>query len=105
MKVQLHKVGLDGKGDRRLTDPKFTHQVDISPDGSSSSTSRRRAQAPTSSLVDVAGEGDAERRRATSGDGARGVPQGEVTYLAADGKTTLWRIGSRSFDPSRKYPT
>ncbi len=25
MKLQLHRVGLDGKGDVRLTDPKFTH--------------------------------------------------------------------------------
>ena len=28
MKMQLHRVGLDGKGDVRLTDPKFTHTVD-----------------------------------------------------------------------------
>ncbi len=27
MKMQLHRVGLDGKGDVRLTDPKFTHSV------------------------------------------------------------------------------
>jgi dipeptidyl-peptidase-4 len=27
MKQQLHRVGLDGKGDVRLTDPKFTHTV------------------------------------------------------------------------------
>ncbi len=27
MKVQLHRVGLDGKGDVRLTDPAFNHTV------------------------------------------------------------------------------
>jgi dipeptidyl-peptidase-4 len=27
MKMQLHRVGLDGKGDVRLTDPKFNHSV------------------------------------------------------------------------------
>ena len=27
MKMQLHRVGLDGKGDVRLTDPKFNHRV------------------------------------------------------------------------------
>jgi len=27
MKLQLHRVGLDGKGNVRLTDPKFTHSV------------------------------------------------------------------------------
>ena len=31
MKMQLHRVGLDGKGDVRLTDPKFTHTVSIAP--------------------------------------------------------------------------
>ena len=33
MKLQLHRVGLDGKGDMRLTDPAFHHTVDIAPDG------------------------------------------------------------------------
>ena len=27
MKLQLHRVGLDGKGDKRLTDPAFNHTV------------------------------------------------------------------------------
>src|SRR5438128_9518170 len=27
MKLQLHRVGLDGKGDIRLTDPKFNHTI------------------------------------------------------------------------------
>ena len=27
MKLQLHRVGLDGKGDERLTDPAFHHTV------------------------------------------------------------------------------
>ena len=29
MKLQLHRVGLDGKDDKRLTDPAFTHTVDV----------------------------------------------------------------------------
>jgi dipeptidyl-peptidase-4 len=33
MKLQLHRVGLDGKGDVRLTDPQYTHSVTLSPDG------------------------------------------------------------------------
>ena len=33
MKQQLHRVGLDGKGDVRLTDPAFNHNVSVSPDG------------------------------------------------------------------------
>src|SRR5262249_34190054 len=33
MKLQLHRVGLDGKGDVRLTDPSLTHGLDAAPDG------------------------------------------------------------------------
>src|SRR5690606_25418918 len=33
MKLQLHRVGLNGRGDRRLTDPAFHHAVSVSPDG------------------------------------------------------------------------
>ena len=33
MKLQLHSVGLDGKGDKRLTNPSFNHTVTMSPDG------------------------------------------------------------------------
>src|SRR6185437_1647928 len=33
MKLQLHRVGLDGTGDRRLTDRAFFHTVDVAPDG------------------------------------------------------------------------
>ena len=33
MKLQLHRVRLDGTGDVRLTDPKFNHRVTLSPDG------------------------------------------------------------------------
>ena len=32
-KFQLHRVGLDGKGERRLTDPIYTHRVQLAPDG------------------------------------------------------------------------
>src|SRR5262249_3404260 len=32
-KMQLHRVGLDGSQDRRLTDPAFHHAVDVAPDG------------------------------------------------------------------------
>ena len=43
MKLQLHRVGLDGKGDKRLTDPAFNHTVDaVARRQATSSTSRRR---------------------------------------------------------------
>src|SRR5690606_6276817 len=41
MKLQLHRVGLDGKGDVRLTDPSFNHAV-----GSCMASGGRPQQAP-----------------------------------------------------------
>ena len=43
MKMQLHRVGLDGKNDKRLTDPAFTaHDLAVARRRSISSTSPRR---------------------------------------------------------------
>jgi len=33
MKLQLHRVRLDGRDDARLTDPAFHHTIDVAPDG------------------------------------------------------------------------
>ena len=110
MKVQLHKVGLDGKGDRRLTDPAFTHQVDVSPDGKYFiDVAQTHDKAPTSSLVDVAsGKAIAELAKSdVSVMEQRGIRKGEVySYLAADGKTKLYGEiwFPVNFDPSKKYP-
>jgi len=110
MKVQLHRVGLDGKGDRRLTDPAFTHQVDISPDGKYFiDVAQTHDKPPTSSLVDVAsGKVIAELAKSdVSVMEQRGIRKAEVySYLAADGKTKLFGEiwFPVNFDPSRKYP-
>jgi dipeptidyl-peptidase 4 len=110
MKVQLHKVGLDGKGDRRLTDPAFNHQVDISPDGRYFiDVAQTHDKAPTSSLMAVAtGTALAELARSDiSVMEQRSVRKGEVySYMAADGKTKLYGEiwFPVNFDPSKKYP-
>ncbi len=110
MKVQLHKVGLDGKGDRRITDPAYTHQVDISPDGKYIiDVAQTHDHAPFTSLVDVAtGKTIAELAKSdVSVMTQRGVRNSEMfTYLAADGKTKLYgRLEFPiNFDPNKKYP-
>ena len=59
LKLQLHRVGLDGRGDVRLTDPKFHHTVGgcmPAPPAGPRPRRRRRAAAsrPTTSMfVDV----------------------------------------------------
>jgi dipeptidyl-peptidase-4 len=110
MKLQLHKVGLDGKGDRRLTDPAFNHQVDVSPDGKwFIDVAQAHDKAPMSQLVDVANAKPVATLAESnvSAMTQRGVHQAEMyQYMAEDGKTPLYgEIWFPSnFDPSKKYP-
>ena len=109
MKVQLHRVGLNGKGDKRLTDPAFTHTVSLSPDAKFfTDVAQTHDQAPVTRLMDANGKVVAELATSdlTKFD-SLGLKKTEMfTYLAADGKTQLH--GSiafpSNFDPARKYP-
>jgi dipeptidyl-peptidase-4 len=139
MKLQLHRVGLDGKGDVRLTDPAFTHSFGTcevgaggggrggrgggagGPGGGAPSCGisadnkyfidvyQSHDHAPATRLLDNAGKVVAELAKSdTSKMDQLGLKKAEqFTYLAADGKTTLYgQIQFPSnFDPSKKYPT
>ncbi len=130
LKLQLHRVGLDGRGDRRLTDPAFHHATGscipnvgarperpglggrcaIAPDNAHFvDLYETHDTPPTARLVDAAdgrvvsqiARGDASRLD------AMGLRRAELfTFTAADGKTTLrgnLRFPAR-FDPSKRYP-
>jgi dipeptidyl-peptidase-4 len=109
MKLQLHRVGLDGRGDRRLTDPKLHHQISVAPDGRHFvDVAQAHDIAPVTRLLDRGGKVVAEL--ATS-DLAKyqelGLEPVEMfTYTSADGRTELHAMLHRpsNFDPSRKYP-
>lgn len=109
MKTQLHRVGLDGKNDKRLTDPAFMHTVSLSPDGKYFvDVAQTHDSAPVTRLLDGTGKVVAEL---ASSDltkfEALGLKKVELfTFPAADGKTTLHGMISfpSNFDPSRKYP-
>ncbi len=111
LKMQLHRVGLDGRGDVRLTDTAFHHSVSLSSDGRLFvDVYQTRDQPPATRLVDATtGRVVAELAKSDLTRfetlGLRKVEQ--FTYKAADGVTTL--IGTiafpSTFDPSRKYPT
>jgi dipeptidyl-peptidase-4 len=109
MKLQLHRVGLDGEGDTRLTDPAFHHTVDLAPDGKHFiDTIQTHDTPPASRLVNADGEVLAEL--ATS-DLTRfdklGLKRVELlTYKAADGETDLYGLlhFPSNFDPAKKYP-
>ena len=106
---QLRVVGLDGGHDRLLTDPTRAHAVSLSPDGK---LMIDVAQSPTSPpetrLFDRGGKLLAVVAKAdTSGYQALGMRAPEVfTYLAADGRTTLYGTISfpSDFDPTKRYP-
>lgn len=133
LKLQLHRVGLDGKGERRLTDPAFHHSVGscmaggggrgagglpgggggscgISPDNKYFvDVYQTHDTPPATRLVDaVSGEvitdlAQSDLTRFTE----LGLKRAELfTFKAADGKTTLHGTIQfpSTFDPSRKYP-
>ena len=61
MKLQLHRVGLDGKGDTRLTDPAYHHTVDVAPDGQHFiDIAQTHDTPPATRLLDAGGKVSAE---------------------------------------------
>jgi dipeptidyl-peptidase 4 len=132
LKLQLHRVGLDGKGEVRLTDPAFNHTIGGcmgAPGGGGgggrggggggscgiSSDSNYFIDVyqthnipPATRLVDATGKVVAELAKANlSKFDELGLKKAEMfTYKAADGKTTLRGVIQfpSNFDPSKKYP-
>ena len=109
MKFQLHRVGLDGKNDKRLTDPAFTHTIALSPDATYFvDVAETHDQAPVTRLVDA--NGTVVKQLATT-DLSRfnelGLRKVEMyEYKTSDGQATLHgEIHFPSnFDPGKKYP-
>jgi dipeptidyl-peptidase-4 len=130
LKVQLHRVGLDGKGDVRLTDPAFNHTVGgcmaaaggggrggfggptacgISPDNKYFvDVYQTHDTPPATRIVDAGGKVVADLAKSdVTKFNELGLKKAEMfTYKAADGKTTLRGLIQfpSNFDPSRKYP-
>lgn len=131
LKLQLHRVGLDGRGDIRLTDPAFHHTIGnclpevgarvplqfpvpgpcgISPDNQYFVDVYQTHDTPAASRVV-----DAVSRRVVAdlvaADGSKldelHLRRAELfTFKAADGQTTLRGILQfpAAFDPAKKYP-
>ncbi len=109
MKLQLHRVGLDGRGDRRLTDPAFNHSVNLAPDGRHFiDVAQTHDSPPVTRLVDA--EGKVLDELATS-DTSRfeqlGLKRVELLkFKAADGTNDLYGMlhFPSNFDPAKTYP-
>ena len=109
MKLQLHRVGLDGKGDRRLTDPAFNHTVTVAPNGRHLvDVAQTHAIPPVTRVLDAAGKVVATVAESDlSVFTAAGFRAPEMfTYTAADGTTPLYGMLHKpsNFDPSKRYP-
>lgn len=132
LKLQLHRVGFDGTGHTRLTDPAFHHQIGsctspvaapgplpgpggpscaISPDNRyvvdiyqshDTPPATRLLDANTGTVIAELAQSDMTKFKAL------GLKKVEMfTYLAADGRTTLRGLihFPSNFDSSRKYPS
>ena len=132
LKLQLHRVGLDGKGDTRLTDPAFDHSVGncmprtggraggpggpggggcgLSPDNKYFVDVYQTHDLPPATRLVDGSNGKVVTELAAS-DLTKfqelGFTKTEMfTYKAADGKTTLRGLITfpSHFDPTKKYP-
>jgi dipeptidyl-peptidase 4 len=109
LKLQLHRVGFDGRGDRRLTEPELTHTVSVAPDGRHFvDVAQAHDQPPTTRLRDAAGRVIAQL---AATDMSRfeelGMKRVELfRFRAADGASDLLGMLHKpsNFDPSRTYP-
>ena len=109
MKVQLHRVRLDGREDQRLTDPAFHHTVSVAPDGRHFiDVSETHDSPPVSRLMDAEGNVVAELARSDESKfwklGLRPVEL--IQFKAADGQTDLYGMlhFPSNFTPEKKYP-
>ena len=109
MKLQLHRVGLDGKGDRRLTDPTLNHAVTFSPDGKYFvDVVQTHAKPPATVLATADGKQIAELATSdlTKYEQMGLKPVELYTFTSADGKTPLHAMLHKpsNFDSTKKYP-
>ncbi len=110
MKLQLHRVKLDGSGDRRLTDPTLHHTVDVAPDGKHFLDVVQTHDQPIKSRVVNAESGEILATLAESDltkFDALGLKKVELfSFKAADGKTDLHGILHKpsNYNPDVQYP-
>ena len=109
MKLQLHRVGLDGRNDVRLTDPEFNHTINFAPDGrhfvdvaqTHNSPPITRLMNADGTQVDVLATSDLTKFKSL------GLKRVELLqFKAADGQTDLYGMlhFPSDFRPDVKHP-
>ena len=109
MKLQLHRVGLDGQGNQRLTDPAFHHTIDVAPDGQHLiDVAQTHDCPPVTRLMDAEGKLVTELAHSdmTKFTTLGLKPVELIEFKAADGRTDLYGLlhFPSHFNPARKYP-
>jgi len=108
-RLQLHRVHLDGSNDQRLTNPNFTHRVNLSPDGKAFvDTIETEDAPPVTNLVGIDGKVIKELAESdVSKFTSMNLKKAEIfTFTAGDGKTTCYGTLYKpsDFSPTKKYP-
>ena len=109
MKMQLHKVKLNGKSNVRLTDPAYNHSVSVSPNGKYIiDVAQTHNIPPVTNLLNSRGKliKNLYKSDMTAFD-KLGLKKVEVfTFTSADGITQLHGMlhFPSNFDPNKKYP-
>ncbi len=109
LKLQLHRVGLDGQNDQRLTDPAWHHTVEVAPDGRHFiDVAQTHDSAPTTHLRKNDGTLVAELAKSDL-SGFRRLnfkPVELLKFKAADGATDLYGMlhFPSDFRPDVKHP-
>jgi dipeptidyl-peptidase 4 len=109
MKLQLHRVKLDGTGDTRITDQAYNHTVNVSPDGKFFiDVAQTHDIPPFTQLLDANGKIVAKLAESdVSKFNELGLKKVEAfTFTSVDGKTELHGLlhFPSNFDPAKKYP-
>ena len=109
MKLQLHRVGLDGRGDVRLTDPAFNHAVTLAPDNQHFiDVYQTHDQPPATRLMDMHNKVVAELAKSDlSKFNELGLKKVElVKFKTLDGTAGLHGMLNfpSNFNPKKKYP-
>jgi len=109
MKLQLHRVGLDGRNDVCLTDPAFHHTVNLAPDGKHFiDVVQTHDTPPATRLVDAEGKVVTELAKSDlTRFNKLGLKRVELLkFKAADGETDLYGMlhFPSDFKPNLKHP-
>ncbi|TJY33365.1 S9 family peptidase [Pontimicrobium aquaticum] len=110
MKIQLHRVKLDGSQNTRLTDPSYNHSVTMSPNGKYFvDVAQTHNTPPFTNLVNSKGKViDKLAKSDMTKFNELGLKKVEAfTFTSADGETELHGMlhFPSNFDPNKKYPS